>query len=87
MNYITMTNDQLWDALRGIDKEIKDLNTFSKNDESYNHRHEYLMEERKEIIDTFVNGHGYNPDNLCTTSIEDAIETSQENPDIYPYNL
>ena len=75
MNYYKLTSDELWEQLNIVDLKIKAYPSSLGGGE-------YLHQERQEIIDTFINGHGYNPDNLCTT-----VETAQENPDIYPYNL
>lgn len=83
MNYLSLTSDELWDELRKVDKEIANLDINAKD---YNHHHESLMETRAEIIQTFIDGVGYNPDNLCRIKESDVIEKAQENPDIYPYS-
>lgn len=64
-DYKTLTQDQLWEALKEIDERIKNIDV---NDISYNHHHEFLNEYRLDIINTFIDVWGYNPDNLCTTS-------------------
>lgn len=98
-----MTSDELWQALRNVDQQIKDAgkpkSQLSLNDEDEDYDDDYqnalelgwhldeLRDQRKEIIQTFIDGHGYNPDNLATSSNpdqahEDAIHQLGE--DINP---
>ena len=57
VNYFRMTTDQLHTQLKIIDASIAEAST------------PRLVQARKELIDFFVEYVGYNPDNLCTTSI------------------
>lgn len=68
MNYLKLTQDELWEQLRITDQKIKAYPPSLGGGE-------FLHQERDEIIKTFVDAWGYNPDNLCTTT--DRLKDSE----------
>lgn len=78
-NYYDLTSEQLWDQLRKVDTVLKALNEASPlmieliedlSDCKFAAILQQSQSRRMRIINAFIEEHGYNPDNLCTTSAQ-----------------
>jgi hypothetical protein len=83
-NLLNLSQDQLWEALKTTDKLIKeaeeqrrsplfipdleDAGDVYQSQLELRWHIEELENERTDIINTFVEVYGYNPDNLCVST-------------------
>lgn len=73
MNYNHLTQEQLWTRLKDIDHELSTITLPKPQDVSMRDlgirvRYHLLHDRRRDVIYTFINVWGYNPDNLATRS-------------------